>query len=106
MMRAVEGPLASVRGEPPEEIDYAGAAERAAARSGSRCARTCARVLEEVTLADVAAGKLPDGRGSAREEPGVLGHALTAADSTRERSAAAHTIWPSRQLELLGLGRA
>ena len=30
VIRAVEGPLASVRGGPPEEASYAGAAERAA----------------------------------------------------------------------------
>ena len=58
VIRAVEGPLASVRGEPPEEIDYGGAAEdlqkvwiavRASLRS----------VAERVTLADIAAQKLP-----------------------------------------------
>jgi len=58
VIRAVEGPLASVRGGPPEEVDYQGAAEplqqvwiavRASLRS----------VVERVTLADVAAGRLP-----------------------------------------------
>jgi len=58
VIRAVEGPLASVRGTRPEQITYAGAAVplqevwialRASLRS----------VLEKVTLADVAAGKLP-----------------------------------------------
>ncbi len=58
VIRAVEGPLANVRGVRPESIEYAGAAEplrevwiavRASLRS----------VLEEVTLADVAGGKLP-----------------------------------------------
>ena len=58
IIRAVEGPLASVRGGPPEEVDYKGAAEplqqvwiavRASLRS----------VVERVTLADVAAGRLP-----------------------------------------------
>ncbi len=58
VIRAVEGPLATVRGEPVEELTYAGAAEplrelwvavRAALRD----------VLEDVTLADVAAGSLP-----------------------------------------------
>jgi len=59
IIRAVEGPLANVRGERPERLDYpdgSGAlqevwiATRAALRS----------VLETVTLADIAAGRLPD----------------------------------------------
>ena len=59
VIRAVEGPLASVRGTRPEQVSYVGAAAslqevwialRASLRS----------VLENVTLADVAAGKLPD----------------------------------------------
>ncbi|MTD44935.1 Rrf2 family transcriptional regulator [Conexibacter sp. W3-3-2] len=58
IIRAVEGPLAHVRGEKPEEVEYAGNAEslqqvwiavRAALRG----------VTETVTLADVAAGALP-----------------------------------------------
>ena len=58
VIRAVEGPLASVRGEPPEDVDYHGAAEplrtvwiavRASLRS----------VVDELTLADVAADKMP-----------------------------------------------
>jgi Rrf2 family protein len=59
VIRAVEGPLASVRGQRPEDISYAGAAEplaqvwiavRASLRS----------VAEHVTLADVASGRLPE----------------------------------------------
>jgi Rrf2 family protein len=59
VIRAVEGPLASVRGQRPEDIAYAGAAEplqkvwiavRASLRS----------VAEHVTLADVATGALPE----------------------------------------------
>jgi Rrf2 family protein len=58
VIRAVEGPLASVRGEPPEEIDYGGAAQELqkvwiAVRSSLRS------VAERVTLADIASGKLP-----------------------------------------------
>ena len=58
VIRAVDGPLAHVRGLRPETASYDGAAEhlqevwiavRAALRS----------VLEKVTLADVASGKLP-----------------------------------------------
>ena len=58
VIRAVEGPLASVRGEPPESVDYEGAAEplqtvwiavRASLRS----------VVDEVTLAQIAQDRLP-----------------------------------------------
>ncbi len=59
VIRALEGPLADVRGLRPEDTAYEGPAQhlrdvwvavRAALRS----------VLETVTLADVAAGQLPD----------------------------------------------
>jgi Rrf2 family protein len=58
VIRAVEGPLANVRGTRPESLAYEGTAEplrdvwiavRASLRS----------VLEQVTLADLAAGELP-----------------------------------------------
>ena len=59
IVRAVEGPLATVRGEPPEAVAYTGAAEPLqqvwiAVRKNLRA------VVERVTLADVAAGRLPD----------------------------------------------
>ena len=59
VIRAVEGPIANVRGERPEQVEYAGAAEALrevwiAVRGNLRA------VLETVTLADVAAGALPD----------------------------------------------
>jgi len=58
VIRAVEGPLANVRGARPEDLEYRGAAESLkqvfiAMRANLRA------VLEEVTLADVAAGELP-----------------------------------------------
>lgn len=58
VIRAVDGPLGAVRGAPPETLDYPGAAERLvdvwiAARASLRA------VLERVTLADLAAGRLP-----------------------------------------------
>jgi Rrf2 family protein len=58
IVRAVEGPLASVRGEGPESLSYRGAAEPLqkvwiAVRANLR------GVMEEVTLADVVSGKLP-----------------------------------------------
>jgi Rrf2 family protein len=58
VIRAVEGPLANVRGVRPESIEYEGSAERlrdvwVALRASVRA------VLEQVTLADVAKGELP-----------------------------------------------
>ena len=58
VIRAVEGPLASVRGGRPEDVEYAGNAEPLqrvwiAVRGSLRS------VVEGVTLADLAAGELP-----------------------------------------------
>jgi Rrf2 family protein len=58
IIRAVEGPLVGVRGQRPEEVEYAGSAESlqqvwVALRANLR------KVLENVTVADVAAGRLP-----------------------------------------------
>ena len=59
VIRAIEGPLADVRGTPPEDLDFVEpaaitrdlwVATRAALRS----------VLEVVTFADLASGRLPD----------------------------------------------
>jgi Rrf2 family protein len=59
VIRAVEGPIANVRGERPEQVEYAGSAE--ALREVWIAVRGSLRaVLENVTLADVAAGELPD----------------------------------------------
>jgi Rrf2 family protein len=59
VIRAVEGPIANVRGERPERVEYSGAAEPLrdvwiAVRANLRA------VLERVTVADVAAGRLPE----------------------------------------------
>ncbi len=59
VFRAVEGPLASVRSESPEDLTYAGSAVPlreiwVALRAGIR------EVLEAITLADVVANELPD----------------------------------------------
>jgi Rrf2 family protein len=59
VLRAVEGPLAAVQGVRPESLRYGGAAARlpevwVALRANLRA------VLERVTLADLAAGALPD----------------------------------------------
>jgi Rrf2 family protein len=58
VIRATDGPLASVRGQRPESVAYEGAAERLsevwiAVRTSLRA------VLEVVTLADVVSGHLP-----------------------------------------------
>jgi Rrf2 family protein len=59
VIRAVEGPLASVRGEPPERMAYAGSSENLqrvwiAVRASLRA------VLDDLTLADVVAGRMPE----------------------------------------------
>ena len=58
IIRAVEGPLAAVRGESPEDTSYPGAAKAltevwVALRASMR------EVLESTTVADVVAGSLP-----------------------------------------------
>lgn len=58
VMRAVEGPLASVRGEAPERVQYNGAAQ-ALPRVWIALRGSLRTVLEQVTLADVVAGELP-----------------------------------------------
>ena len=68
IMRAVEGPLASVRGGPPEDASYTGAAETLprvwiAVRANLR------KVVEHVTVADVAAGKIPAAVDKLAEDP-------------------------------------
>ena len=57
VIRAVDGPLANVRGERPEQVSYSGSAEHltrvwVAVRAALR------EVLENITLADVASGKM------------------------------------------------
>ncbi len=58
VIRAVEGPLASVRGAPPEEASYNGAAN-SLPRVWIAVRVNLRRVVEHVTIADVAGGKLP-----------------------------------------------
>ena len=58
VMRAVEGPLASVRGAPPEEANYGGAAG-ALPRVWIAVRANLRGVVENVTLADIAAARLP-----------------------------------------------
>ncbi|WP_305093532.1 Rrf2 family transcriptional regulator [Prescottella sp. R16] len=70
VIRAVEGPLASVRGERPEDVAYDGAAEPLqrvwiAVRVNLRA------VLEGVTIAEVAAGALPEFVDELTADPGA-----------------------------------
>jgi Rrf2 family protein len=68
VIRAVEGPLASVRGEPPESVSYDGAAEHLqtvwiAVRASLRS------VLDDLTLAEVVEGRLPQKVQRLTEQP-------------------------------------
>jgi Rrf2 family protein len=59
VIRAIDGPLAHVRGQRPEDLGYHGAAEALqevwiALRASER------EILELVTIGDVATGKLPE----------------------------------------------
>jgi Rrf2 family protein len=70
VIRAVEGPLASVRGASPETVEYPGAAAPlaklwVAVRANLR------DVLEAVTIADVAAGELPEPIDEITSDPDV-----------------------------------
>ena len=58
IIRAVEGPLASVRGGPPEETSYPGSSE-ALPRVWIAVRASLRNVVEHVTVADVASGALP-----------------------------------------------
>ncbi len=71
VIRAVEGPLADVRGMRPESLAFTGSATALrdvwlATRVGLR------RVLERVSIADVVAGELPPAVGELLEDPEVL----------------------------------
>ncbi|MQA73903.1 MAG: Rrf2 family transcriptional regulator [Solirubrobacterales bacterium] len=73
IIRSVEGPLATVRGEAADEIDYRGQA--APLRSVWLALRANIRqVLESVTLADVVSGALPEPIGTIAEHPDVALH--------------------------------
>ena len=83
IIRAVDGPLANVRGARPESVEYEGSARHLA--QAWIAVRVALRgVLERVTLADLVAGALP---AEVRE--------LTAdADAWMSRSAGGHTPPP------------
>jgi Rrf2 family protein len=68
VIRAVEGPLASVRGAPPEEATYSGAAE-ALPRVWIAVRANLRQVVEQVTVADIAGGRLPAAIDRLAEDP-------------------------------------
>ncbi len=59
VIRAVDGPLANIAGARPEDMEYPGAAT-ALRETWIALRATMRGVLETVTLADLAAGSLPD----------------------------------------------
>jgi Rrf2 family protein len=60
VMRSAEGPLANVRGESPDELEYKGAAQPL--RDVWMALRNNVRgILDDVTLADVIADRIPSG---------------------------------------------
>jgi Rrf2 family protein len=70
VMRALEGPLAEVRGERPEETEYLGAAEHL--RDLWIATRVALRsVLETTSLADIESGNLPSEVDALLSAPGA-----------------------------------
>jgi Rrf2 family protein len=70
VVRALDGPLAAIRGQRPEDLDYTGASEHLrevwiAVRASMR------HVLEHISLADVATGSLPAPVTDLLSEPGA-----------------------------------
>jgi Rrf2 family protein len=59
VIRAVDGPLANIAGSRPEDVEYQGAA-KALRDTWVALRATMRQVLERVTVADLAAGALPD----------------------------------------------
>jgi Rrf2 family protein len=70
VIRVIDGPLANVRGQRPEDLGYHGAAQALqevwiALRASER------EILELVTVADVAGGKLPERVQALVSDPGA-----------------------------------
>src|SRR6202011_2459905 len=68
VIRAVEGPLATVRGGPPEESAYPGAAAELP-KVWIAVRKSLREVVERVTVADVASGRLPRAIVKLSEDP-------------------------------------
>ena len=74
--RALDGPLAAVRGQRPEDLEYQGASEHL--REVWIAVRVATRhVLENISLADVASGRLPRDVSTLLKEPGAWAAPLT-----------------------------
>ena len=85
IVRAVENPLATIRGETADALEYTGAA--APLRDVWLALRTNIReVLESVTLAEVVAGKLPESVAGLANRPGAS--TATGEHSTADAAAA------------------
>ena len=85
IIRAAEGPLATVRGEAPDELEYHG--DSKPLRQVWLALRVNIRqVLESVTLADVVSGSLPEPIGTLAEHP----DAILQRDTRFTRRAAGH----------------
>ena len=70
VIRALDGPLAAVRGGPPEEVHYSGNAEHL--REVWIATRAAVRdVLEHVTLEDIANGAMPGPVNDLLDSPGA-----------------------------------
>src|SRR5918997_6408560 len=68
VVRAVEGPLASVRGARPGELTFKGSAQPLA-RLWVAVRASLRSVLESVTLADLAEGRLPEAIAALTDDP-------------------------------------
>jgi Rrf2 family protein len=68
IIRAVEGPLASVRGAPPEEAEYPGPAA-ALPRVWIAVRANLRKVVEHVTLADIAGDRIPKSIDKLAQDP-------------------------------------
>jgi Rrf2 family protein len=68
VIRAVDGPLAAVRGERPESVTYDGPAEPLQ-RVWIALRRNLRAVVEHVSLADLAAGALPASVDALADDP-------------------------------------
>lgn len=68
VLRAVEGPLASIRGTGPEKLEYDGAAA-ALPRMWVALRANLRTVLEGVSLADLASGELPANVAGLTDDP-------------------------------------
>ncbi len=91
VIRAVEGPLATVRGEAPDELEYPAGCEPL--RDVWLALRANVRgVLESVTVADVVAGELPAAIRALSQRPEARDRELTS-DPRRRPFATSTSSW-------------